>query len=59
MQVTILFLIGWIMTALGDLVEREWTKTVAVAGRTWKVSSLLTAAGVVFFLVALFNVRKE
>ncbi len=59
MQVTVLFLVGWILTALGDLVEREWSKTIAIVGRTWKFSTLFTAAGVVFFLVALFTVRKE
>jgi hypothetical protein len=59
MRLTALFLIGWILTALGDLTEREWPKTFAIGGRTVKFSSALTAAGVVFFLIALFSGKNE
>ncbi len=59
MHLTALFLVGWILTSLGDLTERESPKTFTLGGRTWKFSSLLTAVGVMFFLIALFKSFAE
>ena len=55
MRLTALFLVGWILTSLGDLTEREFPKTFSVMGRPWKFSSALTAAGVLFFFIALLS----